>query len=155
MSLYQNLKSLFLKNRQSQEAVLLTVCSTHGWAHFVCPYCYLLKHGGMPGVPHFAHILSKKSSPIWRSLALLSTSLTVLSRGAPFPPSAQHWRNLNMSYISHVHFFICLSLEGVPFSGLGVLISRPSPEKDSLLWPTVHEQLAHQILKKRVFSLTL
>ena len=37
------------------------------------------------------------------------------------------------------------------FSGLGVLISRPSPEKDSLLGPTVHEQLAHQILKKEGF----
>ena len=37
------------------------------------------------------------------------------------------------------------------FSGHGVLISRPSPEKDSLLGPTVHEQLAHQILKKEVF----
>ena len=39
----------------------------------------------------------------------------------------------------------------VSFSGLGVLISRPSPEKDSLLGPTVHEQLAHQILKVEVF----
>ena len=41
------------------------------------------------------------------------------------------------------------------FSGLGVLISRPSPEKDNLLGPTVHEQLAHQILKKEVFIKTL
>ena len=30
-------------------------------------------------------------------------------------------------------------------------MSTPSPEKDSLLGPTVHEQLAHQILKKEGF----
>ena len=37
------------------------------------------------------------------------------------------------------------------FSGLGLLISTPSPEKDSLLGPNVHEQIAHEILKKEVF----
>ena len=37
------------------------------------------------------------------------------------------------------------------FSGLGLLISTPSPEKDSHLGPNVHEQIAHEILKKEVF----
>ena len=37
------------------------------------------------------------------------------------------------------------------FSGLGVLISTSSPEKDSLLAPMVHEKIAHEILKKEGF----
>ena len=35
--------------------------------------------------------------------------------------------------------------------GLVVLMSIPSPEKDSLLGPTVHEKNAYQILKKGFF----
>ena len=37
------------------------------------------------------------------------------------------------------------------FSGLGVLISTSSPEKDTLLAPTVHKKIAHEIFKKEVF----
>ena len=37
------------------------------------------------------------------------------------------------------------------FSGLGVLMSRPSPEKNNPLGPTVQEKIAHKILKKEVF----
>ena len=37
------------------------------------------------------------------------------------------------------------------FSGLGVLISTQSPEKDSLLGPTVHEKIAYQNLKRDIF----
>ena len=37
------------------------------------------------------------------------------------------------------------------FSGLNVLISTPRPEKDSLLGPTVHEKITHQILKNDFF----
>ena len=36
-----------------------------------------------------------------------------------------------------------------------LLISTPSPEKDSLLGPNFHEKIAHQILKKEVFLITL
>ena len=37
------------------------------------------------------------------------------------------------------------------FSGLNVLISTPSPQKDILLAPTVHEKIANENLKKEVF----
>ena len=37
------------------------------------------------------------------------------------------------------------------FSGLGVLISTSSPEKDTLLAPVVHDKIAHEILKKEGF----
>ena len=39
----------------------------------------------------------------------------------------------------------------VSFSGLEVLISTPSPEKDTLFRPTVHEKIAYQILKMEFF----
>ena len=37
------------------------------------------------------------------------------------------------------------------FSGLAVLMSTPSPEKDSLLGPTVQEKIGDKILKMEVF----
>ena len=39
----------------------------------------------------------------------------------------------------------------VSFSGLGVLTSTPSPEKDSHLRPMVHEKIAYQIFKMEIF----
>ena len=44
-----------------------------------------------------------------------------------------------------------VGLKRLSFSGLGVLMRTPSPEKDSLLRPTVHEKIVDQILKKEGF----
>ena len=39
------------------------------------------------------------------------------------------------------------------FSGLGLLMSTPSPEKDSLLGPMVHKKIAHTNFEKGGFFL--
>ena len=46
---------------------------------------------------------------------------------------------------------MCVGPKRVSFSGLGVLMSTPSPEKDTLFGPTVHEKIAYQILKMEGF----
>ena len=46
---------------------------------------------------------------------------------------------------------MCIGARRLSFSGLDVLISTPSPEKDSLLGPTVHEKIALEILISHIF----
>ena len=48
-------------------------------------------------------------------------------------------------------FDVQFSREPLVQGGLGVLISTPSPEKESLLGPTVREKIAYQILKEDCF----
>ena len=44
-----------------------------------------------------------------------------------------------------------VGLKRLSFSGLGVLMRTPSPEKDNLLRPTVPKKIVYQILKKEFF----
>ena len=80
-----------------------------------------------------------------------------------FWPNLSHAIKMGLGYIKggakkpsffkiwYTIFSWTVGLKRLSFSGLGVLMRTPSPEKDNLLRPTVPEKIVYQILKNEVF----
>ena len=60
-------------------------------------------------------------------------------------------KKLSIFKIWYAIFSWTVGPKRVSFSGLWVLMSTPSPDKDTLFGPTVHKKIAYQILKMEFF----